>query len=144
MKARTVLPWALGLTGCGLVDASEPVGEWTLSRYRGSPIPAVRPAATAGRGTEIRGGRLRFRANGTFDGFVAFTIRDSSESVDSTRIYGTWSQHHDSLYLTYHTCSYMWCPYFPDSTRGTLTDEMIETKTIPGLFDVPTTFTKED
>lgn len=144
MNARTVLPWALGLSGCGMVDASEPVGEWTLSRVRGSPIPVVRPAATAGKGTEIRGGRLRFLDDATFDGVVVFLIRDSTEFVDSTRIYGTWSQHHDSLYLTYHTCSYMWCPYFADSTKGTVSDEVIETRSMPGLFDVETTFAKED
>jgi len=142
MKARMVFPWALGLTGCGLVDASEPVGTWTLSRYRGSPIPAVRPAAISREGREIRGGQLRFRSDATFDGYVAFVIRDSTEYLDSTRIYGSWAQHHDSLYLTYHTCSFMRCPYFADSTQGTVNDEVIETKTIPGLFDVPTTFTK--
>jgi len=144
MNARFVLPWALGLSGCGMVDASDPVGDWTLSRYRGSPIPAVRPAATAGKGTEVRGGRLRFRDDHTFEGVVAFLIRDSTERLDSTRIYGTWSQHHDSLNLTYHTCSYMWCPYFADSTQGTVDDEVIDTKSIPGLFDVETRFEKED
>lgn len=144
MNARLVLPWALGLSGCGMVDAGEPVGTWTLSRYRGSPIPAVRPAAIHGEGTEIRGGQLRFRANATFDGVIVFVIRDSGEYLDSARIYGTWAQHHDSLYLTYHYCNHVWCPYFADSTQGIVRDEVIETRSIPGVFDAETTFTKED
>jgi hypothetical protein len=38
----------------------------------------------------------------------------------------------------------VWCPYFADSTQGIVRDEVIETRSIPGVFDVETTFTKED
>src|SRR5689334_4337745 len=144
MSLRIVLaaPILLGILACGARPSSSPVGQWSLAQYHGARVPALRPGAVPGEGTEIRGGTLEFRADSTFEGVLAYVIHDSSQFLDSTRIYGKWSLRKDSLQLSYHTCGYLWCPFPPDTAQGILQRDAIETRAIPGLFDVPTTFTK--